>query len=82
MKPYPSISCLHRVNEIFQKCLMANYDAIYQDALDPKPMQVLLNLSNNQKLVLVKMPIALIFNFKLILLLYLMLDLVLIGIYR
>jgi hypothetical protein len=61
---------------------MANYDAIYQDALDPKPMQVLLNLSNNQKLVLVKMPIALIFNFKLILLLYLMLDLVLIGIYR
>ncbi len=57
---------------------MANYDAIYQDALDPKPMQVLLNLSNNQKLVLVKMPIALIFNFKLILLLYLMLDLVLI----
>ena len=61
---------------------MANYDAIYQDALDPKPMQVLLNLLNNQKLVLVKMPIALIFNFKLILLLYLMLDLVLIGIYR
>jgi hypothetical protein len=61
---------------------MANYDAIYQDALDPKPMQVLLNLSNNQKLVLVKMPIALIFNFKLILLLYLMLDLVLVGIYR
>ena len=61
---------------------MANYDAIYQDALDPKPIQVLLNLLNNQKLVLVKMPIALIFNFKLILLLYLMLDLVLIGIYR
>ena len=61
---------------------MANYDAIYQDALNPKPMQVLLNLSNIQKLVLVKMPIALIFNFKLILLLYLMLDLVLTGIYR